>query len=143
MPRLFEKEIDCVAVRMPRTSASFFGRTRRAGLASGLMPALLIWSGVAVADDPKKIAEARAACIKLAKTHLSVTSPQDGSVFDDASNDSSDWTDNVFQFRWKTATCRGDANERKITHLYVRDAVLACRDPSNDPRLTSSCALRY
>jgi hypothetical protein len=143
MSRLIEEEIGCVTAWMPRASASSSGRTRRAGFTSGVMPALLLWSGVAVADDPKKIGEARAACIKLAKTHLSVTSPQDSSVFDEASNDSSDWTDNVFQFRWKTATCSGDANERKITHLYVRGATLACRDPSNDPRLTSSCALRY
>jgi hypothetical protein len=143
MSSLFEKEVDCVTVRLPRTSGSSFGRTRRAGVASSLMPVILIWGGVAAADDPRKIAEARAACNKLASVHLGIQSPQDVPVFDEASNDSSDWKDNVFQFRWKGATCRGDANERKITHLYVRDAALACRDPSDDPRLTSSCALGY
>ena len=110
-------------------------------IALSVMPALLC-GGAALADDAAKIAEAQAACVKLAKAHLSAVSARDDIVFDDVANDSSDPAENVFQFRWKMASCAGDANRRKITQLSVKDETLAC-GILTDPRLTASCELAY
>lgn len=105
------------------------------------MPALLC-GGAALADDAAKITQAQAACIKLTKAHLSAVSARNDIVFDDAANVSSDPSENVFEFHWEMAFCKGDANRRKITQLFVRDETLACKI-STDPRLTASCELDY
>jgi hypothetical protein len=110
-------------------------------LALSVMPALLC-GGVSLADDAAKIADAQAACVKLTKAHLSAVSARDDVVFDDAANVSSDPSENAFEFHWKMAFCKGDANRRKITQLLVRDEMLAC-EISTDPRLTASCELAY
>jgi hypothetical protein len=117
-------------------------------LALGSIAALMVQGGASMADDPRKIAEARAACIGLAKSYAEKENQKD-LILGDTSNVNSDWTDNVFEFKWSQTVqpeqvyCRGDANGRVITHLFVRGTSLACNHASNDPRLTSPCAIKY
>jgi hypothetical protein len=121
---------------------------RGLGLALGSIAAFMFQGGTSMADDPRKIAEARAACIGLAKSYAEKEN-QKNLILGDTSNVNSDWTDNVFEFKWSQSLqpeqvyCKGDANERVITHLFVRGASLACNLASNDPRLTSHCAIKY
>jgi hypothetical protein len=130
-------------------SYSYLLRARGgAGLALGSIAALLVQGGASMADDPGKIAEARAACVGLAKSYVQRENEKD-LILGDTSNVNSDWTENVFEFKWSQSLqpeqvyCRGDANERVITHLFVRGTSLACNHASNDPRLTSPCAIKY
>lgn len=117
-------------------------------MALGSIAALMVQGGASMADDPRKIAEARAASIGLAKSYAEKENQKD-LILGDTSNVNSDWTDNVFEFKWSQSLqpeqvyCRGDANERVITHLFVRGTSLARNHPSNDPRLTSPCAIKY
>ncbi|MBR0871883.1 hypothetical protein JQ633_16070 [Bradyrhizobium tropiciagri] len=106
------------------------------------VPALL-YGNVTFADDAKKIAEAQAACVKLATTYLDTVSQRDRYAFVETANVSSDPTDNIFQFRWENANCQGNADQRKITHLSIGSKDLACSTPDDDLRLTAACALSY